>query len=239
MAHSAVQHSPLNWKVECSIRGQWVNCRSAPWVRAFTSTAPARRKFQASACRQLLPSPNMKQHGYDVVLGCALFVSLYHSGEACKTLIFKCTDAATIDLIITSVRSYERKTRWQEAAAIRSERVPDNTHGNDVTGLVGAGHGHVVEAPEGFAQDRIVRLLCHGAVPARREGAQVESGAGDHPFFRRALVSDSATQRSVSGRLARKAASAPRDKHVQLATNSSRVWKPASVSHPQLKASKH
>ena len=35
-----------------------MNCRSAPWARAFTSTAPARSTFQASACRQL-PSPKL------------------------------------------------------------------------------------------------------------------------------------------------------------------------------------
>jgi len=34
-----------------------VNCRSAPWARVFTSTAPARSTIQASACRQL-PSSN-------------------------------------------------------------------------------------------------------------------------------------------------------------------------------------
>jgi len=33
-----------------------VNCRSAPWVRVFTSTAPARSTVQASVCLQL-PSP--------------------------------------------------------------------------------------------------------------------------------------------------------------------------------------
>jgi len=31
----------------------WVNCRRDPWARAFTPTAPAKIKFQASACRQL------------------------------------------------------------------------------------------------------------------------------------------------------------------------------------------
>jgi len=35
-----------------------VNCRSAPWARAFTSTAPARSTIQASACREL-PSPKL------------------------------------------------------------------------------------------------------------------------------------------------------------------------------------
>jgi len=33
-----------------------VNLRSAPWARAFTSTARAKNTIQASACRQL-PSP--------------------------------------------------------------------------------------------------------------------------------------------------------------------------------------
>jgi len=37
-----------------------VNCRNAPWARAFTSTAPARSTIQASACRQL-PSPKIKK----------------------------------------------------------------------------------------------------------------------------------------------------------------------------------
>ena len=54
---SVVKCLPLNWKVACSIHDHWVNCRSAPWARAFTSTAPARSTIQASACRQL-PSSN-------------------------------------------------------------------------------------------------------------------------------------------------------------------------------------
>jgi len=37
-----------------------VNCRSAPWARALTSTAPARSTIQASACRQL-PSPQKQK----------------------------------------------------------------------------------------------------------------------------------------------------------------------------------
>jgi len=53
---SVVNCTPLNWKVECSIHSHWVNRRSAPWARAFTSTALARSTIQASACRQL-PSP--------------------------------------------------------------------------------------------------------------------------------------------------------------------------------------
>jgi len=39
---SVVNFPPLSWKVGCSIHSHWVNCRSAPWARAFTSTAPAR-----------------------------------------------------------------------------------------------------------------------------------------------------------------------------------------------------
>jgi len=35
-----------------------VNWRSAPWARAFTSTAPVRSTIQALACRQLLPPKN-------------------------------------------------------------------------------------------------------------------------------------------------------------------------------------
>ena len=54
------QCPPPNWKVGCSIRSHWVNCRSAPWARAFTSTTPARSTFQASACRQL-PSPKTQK----------------------------------------------------------------------------------------------------------------------------------------------------------------------------------
>jgi len=47
--NSVVKCPPLNQKVGCSIH--WVTCRSAPWARAFTSAASARRKIQASACR--------------------------------------------------------------------------------------------------------------------------------------------------------------------------------------------
>jgi len=50
---SAAKCPPPNWKVGCSIHSHWVNCRSAPWARAFTSTAPARSTIQASACRYL------------------------------------------------------------------------------------------------------------------------------------------------------------------------------------------
>ena len=35
-----------------------MNCRSAPWARALTSTAPARTKFQNKACCQL-PIPKV------------------------------------------------------------------------------------------------------------------------------------------------------------------------------------
>ena len=57
---SVVKCPPSNWKVGCAIHSHWVNCRSAPWARVFTSTAPARRKIQASVCRQL-PSPRIKK----------------------------------------------------------------------------------------------------------------------------------------------------------------------------------
>jgi len=50
---SVVKCPPLNWKVGCSTHCHWVNCRSAPWARAFTSSAPARSTIQASTCRQL------------------------------------------------------------------------------------------------------------------------------------------------------------------------------------------
>ena len=55
---SVAKCPPFNWKVACSIHSHWVNCRSAPWARAFTSTAPARSTIQASACREL-PSPKL------------------------------------------------------------------------------------------------------------------------------------------------------------------------------------
>ena len=55
---SVVQCPPLNSKVGCSIHCHWVNCRSDPWIRAFTSTAPARSAIQASACRKL-PWPKL------------------------------------------------------------------------------------------------------------------------------------------------------------------------------------
>jgi len=55
---SVVKCLPPNWKVGCSIHSHWVNCRNAPWAKAFTSTAPARSTIQASACRQL-PSPKI------------------------------------------------------------------------------------------------------------------------------------------------------------------------------------
>jgi len=58
MCDNSVLGGPLlNWTGGCSILGHWVSCRNAPyWARAFTSTAPARSRFQASVCRQL-PSP--------------------------------------------------------------------------------------------------------------------------------------------------------------------------------------
>jgi len=46
---------PPNWKVGCSIHGHRMNRRSAPWLRALTSTSRTRIKFQSSACRQTLP----------------------------------------------------------------------------------------------------------------------------------------------------------------------------------------
>ena len=49
---SVVKCPPPNWKVGCSIHSHWVNFRSAPWARAFTSTSPTRSTIQASACRQ-------------------------------------------------------------------------------------------------------------------------------------------------------------------------------------------
>jgi len=52
---------PLNWKVGCLIHSHWVNCRSAPWARVFTSNHPARSTIQASACRQLLSSELIKK----------------------------------------------------------------------------------------------------------------------------------------------------------------------------------
>jgi len=51
-------------------RVHWVNCRSAPWARAFTSTAPAGSKFQAAACRH----PNRKK--------CFLPVFLFFATES-------------------------------------------------------------------------------------------------------------------------------------------------------------
>jgi len=40
----------LNWKVGCSSHGHWGRCRSAPWARAFASTAPAKsKKFRRRA----------------------------------------------------------------------------------------------------------------------------------------------------------------------------------------------
>jgi len=55
---SVVKCPPPNWKVGCSIHIHWVNCRNAPWARAFTSTAPVRSTIQVSACRHL-PSPKL------------------------------------------------------------------------------------------------------------------------------------------------------------------------------------
>jgi len=44
---SVVMCPPLNWKIGCWIHGHWVNCRSAPCARAFTSTVPGRGTIQA------------------------------------------------------------------------------------------------------------------------------------------------------------------------------------------------
>jgi len=54
---SVVECPPLNWKVGCSIHGQWLTRRSAAWARAFTATAPTKSIIQAPACRQLLNKP--------------------------------------------------------------------------------------------------------------------------------------------------------------------------------------
>jgi len=53
-----VKCPPPNWKVGCSTYSHGVHCHSAPWARAFTSTAPARSTIEASACCQL-PSPKI------------------------------------------------------------------------------------------------------------------------------------------------------------------------------------
>jgi len=50
---SVVECPLLNWKFVCSIYGHGVNRRNAPWARAFTSTSPARTKFQAWAATKL------------------------------------------------------------------------------------------------------------------------------------------------------------------------------------------
>jgi len=49
---SVVKCPPLNWEGQVSVQCHWVNCRSASWARAFTSTASARSTIQASVCRQ-------------------------------------------------------------------------------------------------------------------------------------------------------------------------------------------
>jgi len=57
--NSSVVNTPLlDWNVGCSIHTHWVNCRSAPWARANTPTAPARSTIQASVCHRL-PSPKL------------------------------------------------------------------------------------------------------------------------------------------------------------------------------------
>jgi len=40
-------------RLDVRTTNNWVDCRSGPWARAFTSTALAKSNFQASACRQL------------------------------------------------------------------------------------------------------------------------------------------------------------------------------------------
>ena len=60
---------PINWNIGCLIHDHWVNCCSAAWVRAFTSTAPARSTIQASACRQL-PSLKFTKKIVYLKLGC-------------------------------------------------------------------------------------------------------------------------------------------------------------------------
>ena len=54
LAISSVTECPsLNWKVGCSIHDHRVTHSSAPSVRSFTTTAPAKGIIQASACHQL------------------------------------------------------------------------------------------------------------------------------------------------------------------------------------------
>ena len=66
---SVVMCPPPNWKVGCSIHNHWVNCCSAPWAIAFTSTTPARSTIQASACRQLSsPKLTKKQNSFKLLL---------------------------------------------------------------------------------------------------------------------------------------------------------------------------
>ena len=50
---TVVECPPLNWKFVFLIYGHGVNRRNAPWARAFTSTSPARTKFQAWAATNL------------------------------------------------------------------------------------------------------------------------------------------------------------------------------------------
>ena len=58
---SVVKCPPLNWKFRCSIHDLWVHCRSDPWARAFTSTAPAKSTIQVSTCPQSLSSKSWKK----------------------------------------------------------------------------------------------------------------------------------------------------------------------------------
>jgi len=51
---------PLKHTTGYSIHSHRANCRSPPWARAFTSTAPARSTIQALACCQL-PSPKINK----------------------------------------------------------------------------------------------------------------------------------------------------------------------------------
>jgi len=58
--YSGCKCPPLDRQVGCSIHGHWVNCRNAPWARAFTSDASVRSTFEVSTCCQLPPpKPNL------------------------------------------------------------------------------------------------------------------------------------------------------------------------------------
>ena len=59
---SVVKCPPLNWKVGCSIHGHWVNCRSAPWARAFTSTTIHAFGLTAIGSKIFFSKINKKKH---------------------------------------------------------------------------------------------------------------------------------------------------------------------------------